>query len=323
MHNFSSKTTLEPITQQFLDKINSSTEKPIYELSPEDARTVLSEVQNIDTEKLFADISDNKIPGGPNGTINIRIIKPRNQEERLPAILYFHGGGWVLGDKETHDRLVREIANGAKAAVVFVDFVRSPESKYPDLNEEAYAVTKYIADNGFVFNIDSSKLAVVGDSVGGNMATVVALLAKERGGPKIDYQVLFYPVTDANFETESYNKFANGYWLSKEAMKWFWNAYLPDENERKNYKASPLNASIEQLEGLPPALVITNEFDVLRDEGEAYARKLMEAKVDTTAIRLIGAIHDCVMLNALANTQTTRAALSIAVAKLKEVLHNN
>ncbi len=236
--------------------------------------------------------------------------------------MYFHGGGWILGDKDIYNRLVREISNGAQVAVVFVDYSKSPESQYPVAIEEAYAATKYISENGNSFNLNSSKLAVMGDSVGGNMATVVALLAKERGGPKIDYQVLFYPVTDANFETESYREFANDYWLSTEAMKWFWNAYLPDENARKNHTASPLNSSIEQLKGLPPALVITNECDVLRDEGEAYTHKLIEAGVKTTAIRLLGTVHDCVMLNAIADTPAVRAAIELANVKLNQVLNS-
>lgn len=322
MNEFSPKKhIIEPITQKFLDNINSLKGSPIYELSIEEARNVLLKVQDIGISKLPADIEDIIIPVGPSGNTNIRIIRPENNESKLPTVIYFHGGGWILGDKNIYDRLVREISNGAKAAVVFVDFSRSPESQYPVAIEEAYAATKYIAENGNEFNIDSSRLAVMGDSVGGNMAAVVTILAKERGGPKIDYQVLFYPVTDANFETESYKEFAQGYWLSTEAMKWFWNAYLPDENEHKKHTVSPLQASVEQLNKLPPALIITNEFDVLRDEGEAYAHKLIEAGVKTTAIRLLGTIHDCVMLNPLADTPAVRAAIELVNVKLNQILN--
>lgn len=310
------KHIIEPITQKFLDNINSLEGPPIYELSPSEARNVLLKVQDINIPTLPADIEDYTIPAGPKGEIDIRIIRPENNKSKLPVIMYFHGGGWILGDKKVYDRLVREISNGSQAAVVFIDFDRAPESQYPIAIEEAYAVTKYVSERGNEFNLNSAKLAVMGDSVGGNMATVVTMLAKERGGPNIDYQVLFYPVTDANFETESYKEFANGYWLSTEAMKWFWNAYLPDENERKKHTVSPLQASIEQLKGLPPALVITNEFDVLRDEGEAYAHKLIQAGVETTAIRLLGTVHDCLMLNALANTLAVRAAIELANIKL-------
>lgn len=322
MNEFSPKKhVIELATQQFLNTINSSGGSPIYELSPTEARKVLSKVQDVKVTKLPADIEDITIPTGPKGKTNIRIIRPKDNKTHLPAVMYFHGGGWILGDKNIYESLLREISNGAQAAVVFVDYDRSPESQYPIAIEEAYAATKYISENGNSFNINSSKLAVMGDSVGGNMATVVTILAKERGGPKIDYQVLFYPVTDANFETESYKEFANGYWLSKEAMKWFWNAYLPNENERKKYTASPLQASIEQLRNLPPALVITNECDVLRDEGESYAHKLIEAEIDTTAVRLLGTVHDFAMLNALTDTPAVRVAINLANIKLYQAFN--
>lgn len=321
MNDFSSKKhIIEPSTQKFLDNINYSKGPAIYELSVEEARNVLSKVQDIDVNKLTADIEDSTIPVGPKTKINIRIIRPKDNKSKLPVIMYFHGGGWILGDKNIYDRLVREISDGVQAAVIFVDFDRSPESQYPVAIEEAYAATKYISENADYFNVNTSKLVVIGDSVGGNIATVVTLLAKERGGPKINYQVLFYPVTDADFETESYKEFSDGYWLSKEAMKWFWDAYLPDKNERKKYTASPLQATIEQLKGLPEALIITNECDVLRDEGEAYAHKLIEAGVKTTAVRLLGTIHDCVMLNALANTPAVQAATELVKTKLTMLL---
>lgn len=312
------KHIIEHTTQQFLNSVNSQGGSPIYELSPEDARKVLSKVQDIKIDKLPADIGDYSIPAGPNGKINIRIIKPKNNTPNLPAIMYFHGGGWILGDKNIYDRLVREIANGVNAAVIFVDYEKSPEARYPIAIEEAYAATKYISENGESLDIDSSRLTVMGDSVGANMSTLITILAKERGGPNIGYQVLFYPVTDSDFETESYNEFENGYWLSKEAMKWFWDAYLPEINERKNYAVSPLQATLDKLKGLPPALIFTNEFDVLRDEGEAYAHKLIEAGVKTTAVRLLGTIHDCVMLNALSDTPAVRGAMELVNIKLKK-----
>lgn len=304
---------LEPITKAFVEKINKLDGKPIYELSPKDARKVLDDLQAAtEVAKLPADIDDRNIPVGPKGQVSIRMVRPKGNNETLPVVMYFHGGGWVLGDKDTHDRLVREIANGAKAAVVFVNFTPSPEAKFPVPIGEAYAATKYIAENGKNLNLDTSRIAVVGDSVGGNMAAAVTLLAKERGGPKIVYQVLFYPVTDANFNTPSYQQFATDIWLTREAMKWFWNNYLPDEGARKQPTASPLQAPIDQLKGLPPALVIVDENDVLRDEGEAYAHKLIEADVRVTAVRYLGTIHDFVMLNALANSTATRSAIALA-----------
>lgn len=232
--------------------------------------------------------------------------------------MYFHGGGWVLGDKHTHDRLIREIANGANAAVVFVNYTPSPEARYPIAIEEAYAATSWVAENAPALKIDPARLAVVGDSVGGNMAAAVTLLAKERGGPKIIFQLLFYPVTDANFETPSYQQFSGGPWLTREAMRWFWNQYAPDINVRAEPTAAPLKATTGQLEGLPPALIITGENDVLRDEGEAYARRLMQAGVQVTATRYLGTIHDFVMLNAITQTPAPRAAIAQANDALRK-----
>jgi len=205
-------------------------------------------------------------------------------------------------------------------AIVFVKYSRSPEAKYPKALEEAYDATKWISENGKSLNLDPSRMAVIGDSVGGNLATAVTILAKERHGPKIRYQVLFYPVTDANFDTESYRSFQEGYFLTREAMKWFWESYISNKPDLKKPTVSPLLSSVEQFNGLPPALVITGEFDVLRDEGEAYARKMMEAGVNVTACRYQGTIHDFVMLNEIADTPAARGAIEQASDKLKKVL---
>jgi acetyl esterase/lipase len=310
---------LEPATRAFVENVNKQGGTPIYELSPKDARQVLSDLQAAEVTKLPADLEDLTIPAGPEGQVSIRIVRPKGSKENLPAVMYFHGGGWVLGGKDTHDRLVREIANGANAAVVFVNYTLSPEAKYPTPIEEAYAATKYIAEKGKDLNLDTSKLVLAGDSVGGNMVAAVLLLAKERGGPNIAYQVLFYPVTDANFDTPSYKQFATGIWLTREAMKWFWNNYLPDKEARKQPTASPLQASIDQLKGQPPALIITDENDVLRDEGEAYAHKLIQAGVNVTAVRYLGTIHDFVMLNALVGTPATCSAVGLVNEILKNI----
>ncbi|WP_440948059.1 alpha/beta hydrolase [Methanosarcina sp. T3] len=311
--------SLEPATRTFVEKINREGGTPIYKLSPKDARKVLSDLQAAKVAKLTADIEDLTIPVGPEGQVSIRIIRPAGNKEILPVVMYFHGAGWVLGGKDTHDRLVREIADGVNAAVVFVNFTLSPEAKYPVQIEEAYAATKYIAENGKELNLDTSRLAIAGDSVGGNMAAAVSLLAKERGGPKIVYQVLFYPVTDANFDTPSYQKYATDIWLTREAMKWFWDNYLPDKEARRQPTASPLQASVDQLRGQPPALIITDENDVLRDEGEAYARKLMQAGVDVVTVRYLGTIHDFVMLNALAGTPAACSAIGLANENLRNI----
>ena len=309
---------LEPHTQEFVDSLASA--PPIYTLPPADARSVLVRAQSMPVGKPSAQIEDVSFPVGPTGSVPIRIIRPAGTSEALPVVMYIHGGGWVLGDRDTHDRLVREIAVGARAAIVFVDYDRSPEAHYPTAIEQAYAATRYVVDNGASLRVDPLRLAVAGDSVGGNMAAALTLMAKQRHGPKIACQVLFYPVTDADFDTPSYTQFADGPWLTKRAMQWFWDAYLPDPALRKQPTATPLNASLDQLAGLPEALVIVDENDVLRDEGEAYARKLSNAGVRVTSTRYNGAIHDFVMLNALADTPATRGAIAQAVGALRGAL---
>jgi acetyl esterase len=309
---------LELHTQQFVDGLAGAL--PIHTLSPIDARTVLERVQSAPVGKPSAQIEDIAFPVGPTGSVPLRIVRPVGTTEVLPVVLYFHGGGWILGGRDTHDRLVKEIAVGAKAAVVFVDYARAPEARYPVAIEQAYAATRYAVDHGVSLRIDPLRLAVAGDSVGGNMAAAVTLMARQRRGPKIAFQVLFYPVTDAGFDTPSYSRFADGPWLTKRAMQWFWDAYLPDPAARNQPTATPLNASLDQLAGLPEALVIVDENDVLRDEGEAYARKLSNAGVRVTSTRYNGTIHDFVMLNALADTPAARGAVAQAVGALKMAL---
>jgi acetyl esterase len=309
---------LELHTQQFVDGLAGA--PPIYTLSAADARSVLTRAQSAPVGKPSAQIEDVTFPVGPTGSVPVRIVRPAGTVGILPVVVYFHGGGWILGDRDTHDRLVREIAVGVKAAVVFVDYARSPEARYPVAIEQAYAATCYVVDHGASLRIDPSRLAVAGDSVGGNMTAAVTLMAKQRRGPKIAFQVLFYPVTDADFDTASYATFADGPWLTKRAMEWFWDAYLPDPGARKQPTATPLNASLDQLAGLPEALVIVDENDVLRDEGEAYARKLSNAGVRVTSNRYNGTIHDFVMLNALADTPAARGAIAQAVCALKTTI---
>lgn len=310
---------LESRIAQFVKALEAKGGTPIYKLSPADARKVLESVQAVDVKKMAADIQDVMIPGA-DGQVSIRIVRPQGNKEKLPVIMYFHGGGWILGSKETHDRLIRQIANDTQAAVVFVNYTPSPEAQFPIAIEQAYAATAYMAEHGSEYNMDGKNLVVMGDSVGGNMATVVALLAQERRGPTIKYQMLFYPVTNAEFATESYQQFAQGPWLTKAAMEWFWNAYAPDIPARKNYKMSPLQASLDQLKVLPPTLIITNEYDVLRDEGEAYAHKLMQAGVAVSAIRCLGAIHDLVLLNPIADSPVVRSAIALACLNVRKAL---
>ena len=313
--------TVENNTRLFLESLQKNSGPPIYTLTPNEARNVLSGLQSGQIQKLAAEIENKTIPGGPSGEISIQIVRPRgSRNETLPVVMYFHGGGWVLGGFDTHERLLRELANGAHAAIIFVNYTRSPEAKYPISLEEAYAATKWISENGQSLHLDSSRIVVAGDSAGGNIATAVALLAKERGGNPITFQLLFYPVTDANFDTSSYITYQEGYFLTREAMKWFWDNYLSNDTDRKEPTVCPLQASVEQLSGLPPTLIIVGENDVLRDEGEAYAHKLMQAGVITTAIRYLGTIHDFVMLNPITDSPAARGAIDQASHTLKKVL---
>ena len=312
---------LEPATQKFIDALTAAGGPPLYTLTPTAAREVLAGAQRQPVRKLPASIEDTTFPVGPTGSVRIRIVRPEGAKGTLPVVMHFHGGGWILGDKETHDRMTREIAVGANAAVVFVDYDRSPEARYPTAIEQAYAATQYVVEHGAELGVDPARLALLGDSVGGNMTAAVTLMAKKRGGPKIAFQVLMYPVTDANFETGSYITFAEGPWLTRPAMQWFWDAYLPDVDERRQAAATPLNASLAELKGLPEALIMVDENDVLRDEGEAYARKLSQAGVRVTSVRYNGTIHDFVLLNAIADTPAVRGAIHQANTALRAVLY--
>jgi acetyl esterase/lipase len=231
--------------------------------------------------------------------------------------MFFHGGGWVLGDFPTHERLVRDLVVGSGAAAVFVNYTPSPEAHYPVAINQAYAATKWVSDFGREINVDGQRLALVGNSVGGNMTAVVALIAKDKGGPEIKLQVLMWPVTDANFDTASYQQYADGRFLTRNMMKWFWDNYTTEPNARAEIYASPLRATTEQLRGLPPALVQVAGNDVLRDEGEEYARKLDAAGVDVTLVRYDGMIHDWGLLNAIRQVPGTRSLILQTSAELR------
>lgn len=289
----------------------------LFELGPEKGRLALDEVQSTAVNKLGVDIEDLTIKDGPVEHVAVRVVRPKQASASLPVVLYIHGGGWVFGNEHTHDRLIRELAVGADAAVVFPKYHLSPEAKYPMAIEECYSTLRWVAEHDRAHGLDSSRVAIAGDSVGGNMAAAVTLMSKERGGPPIHLQLLFYPVTDATFDTASYHQFAEGYHLRRDAMQWFWDQYTANPGERKDITASPLRASIEQLRGLSSALIITAEADVLRDESEAYASKLRAAGVSVTAVRFLGAIHDFVMLNALANSTAARSAIALSTAWLR------
>ena len=312
--------TVEPATQRFLDAVNSSSGPPLYTLSPTDARAVLTGAQAGEVAMPAASIEDRVLAIGPTGQTRIRLVRPEGKTGTLPVVMYFHGGGWMLGDAQTHGRLVRELVNGADIALVFVEYERTPEARFPVALEQCYAATKYIAEHAAEFAVDGARIAVAGDSAGATLAAGVTMLAKQRSGPKIGFQVLFYPVTDANFDTGSYIAFAENHFLTRRAMMWFWDAYVPNVADRSNPLASPLRATLAELRGLPPALVITGEHDVLRDEGEAYAHRLAEAGVSVIGVRYLGTIHDFVMLNGVTNTPAARSAIAMACAVLREAL---
>lgn len=309
---------LEPPALEFCE----ATSKPpfLYQIPPEEGRKAVDDVQNSEIFKPDVDEKWIDVDGGKHGKVPTRILKPKGSKGALPVVFYTHGAGWVFGDAHTHDRLVRDLCVGTGAAVVFPEYTRAPDAKYPTQNEQSYAVAKWVTEHGADEGLDGSRMAISGDSVGGNMSIVLNLMALERRDVSFKGAALFYPVTHANFETGSYKEFAEGYFLARDGMKWFWDQYIPAGSQRDEPTASPLNASEKQLSGFPPTLVITAECDVLRDEGEAFAAKLRRAGAQVTAVRYGGIIHDFVMVNSLHDTNAAKAAVAQAVAHLKEAI---
>lgn len=307
---------VEPHVLAFLERLNSSGAAPLESLTPEEARQVLEELQQqssidngVTQQRQVIDVDGREVP--------LYIVTPAHASVALPVFMFFHGGGWVLGDYPTHQRLIRDLVTLSGAACVFVDYSRSPEARFPVAIEQAYSATCWVAASGDMLGLDTSRISVVGNSAGGNMATVVCMMAKARGGPKISSQLLLWPVTDARFDTHSYQEWENGYFLTRGMMEWFWNNYLDGHDQRRLHLVSPLQATREQLSGLPPALIQTAEFDVLRDEGEAYARALALAGVEVSCVRYNGLIHDFGLLNPLAKVPAVRSALRQAASELR------
>ena len=309
-----SQVVLEPAAQQVADAFS----KPpfLWEMAPADARKVLVDAQSAPVSKLPVDEEWITIPSA-HGDVRVRIIRPQGATGMLPVIVYMHGGGWVLGNAGTHDRLVRELAVGARAALAFVEYPNAPEGRYPTAIEQGYATAQWITRNGASKGLDASRMAVAGESVGGNMTAALALMAKERGDVTFVQQSMYYPVTDAAMNTASYEQFATGYYLARKEMEWFWDAYISDPAQRSEITASPNQATAEQVTGLPPAYLCVDEADVLRDEREAYAAKLRSAGVPVTTVRYDGTIHDFMLLNALSETRATRAAIAQATCFLR------
>ena len=306
--------------REFLKVLNSAPGKPAEQLPSKEGRAALTALQSSVKVDISGIVVTDKTIVVDGQNIMLNIVKPANAKGTLPVFMFFHGGGWVLGDFPTHQRMIRDLVVESGAAAVFVNYTPSPEAHYPVAINQAYNATKWVAENGKEIGVDGKRLAVSGNSAGGNMATVVALMAKDKKGPTIKLQVLFWPITDANFETESYNLFAKDRFLTKNAMMWMWDNYTTDPEQRKEIYAAPLQATSSQLKGLPPALVQTGQNDILRDEGEAYARKLDEAGVKVTATRYNGMIHDWGLLNPISTIPGTKSALLQAASEIKKAL---
>lgn len=311
---------IESHVKSFLNVLNSGTGKPIEQLDPVAARAVLTGAQqSVKVDLSGVEVSEKTIKA-EGQDLKLTIVRPAGDKGKLPVFMFFHGGGWVLGDFPTHQRLVRDLVVNSGAVAVFVNYTPSPEAHYPVAINQAYAATVWVAAHGNEINADGSRLAVAGNSVGGNMAAVVALMAKDKKGPAIRFQLLLWPVTDANFDTHSYEQYANGRFLTANMMKWFWDNYTTDPAARAAIYASPLRATIAQLTGLPAAFIQVAQNDVLRDEGEAYGRKMDEAGVEVTVVRYDGLIHDYGLLNPLSTVPAVRSSVLQAGAELKKHL---
>jgi len=317
--NYATDPHLDSGTKAVLKVLNSGG-APVESLSKEDARNVLVTVQNSVKVDLSGIEESEKTINADGYTVKLNIVRPEGATETLPVFIFIHGGGWILGDYPTHKRMVRDLVVLSGAAAVFVNYTPSPEAQYPQAINEIYAATKWVAEHGSEINVDGKRLAVVGNSVGGNMTGVTALMAKEKGGPDIKLQILMWPVTDTNFETESYQKYGEDRFLSTSLMKWMFDQYTTDADERKEPHLAILRNPVENLKGLPPALIQVAENDILRDEGEAYGRKLDEAGVKVTTVRYNGMIHDFGLLNPLAELPTVRSLFEHAAAELKKYL---
>lgn len=311
---------LSPGTKAFLQALNGSGVPPLETMTPEAAREVLASAQAaVKVDLSGIEETRRSITAGRYG-LTLDIVHPAGGRAGLPAFVFVHGGGWVLGDYPTHRRLVRDLVVRSGCAAIFVNYTRTPEAHYPQPVEEVYAATNWVAANGAQIGVDSSRLAIVGNSVGGNMSAVTCILAKERGGPKLQVQILLWPIVDHDFDTESYRQFGEQRFLSRSLMMWMYDLYTKDPVQRRQIYASPLRATIEQLRGLPPALIQVAESDILRDEGEAYGRKLAEAGNEVATVRHAGMIHDFGLLNGLAHEPGTLAMLELAAARLRLAL---
>ena len=310
---------LDHTTDEFVKSLELKHVPPIYTLPTNEARKLHDELARSPVQnQIPANIEDKII----ENNISIRIIRPLNNKNKLPVVIYFHGGGWILGSEDIYDSLIKQIANGANTAVIFLNYSLAPEAKYPTQIDESYRTALYISQHASEMNVDADNMVIMGDSAGGNIAIAITLMAKERKIPKIKYQILVYPITNVDMKTESYKKYADGPWVTKKAMEWSWNAYLPNSIKGNEILASPLKASIDQLRGLPPALIITDDNDVLRDEGEEYAYNLIQADVDVVAVRYLGTQHGYLTLDSLKNTPAAKNTILLINSQLRKIFGN-
>lgn len=304
--------SLEPAAEMVCEA--NSTPPLIFQLPPEEGREILNTAQDAPVYKYPAAITTVSVKTGEWGDVLVHYVRPDNIVGTPNVIFYIHGAGWVFGNLHTHDKLVRELGARTNSVIIFPEYSLSPGAKYPTAIEQCYAILSFLPEMAAQMNweMNFDTLTVAGDSVGGNMATVMTLMSKQRRGIRIHKQLMYYPVTNAYFDTESYLEFATDYYLYRAGMMWFWDQYTTSETDRNQITASPLRATKEQLQGLPDAMILNGQADVLRDEGEAYAVKLRESGVDVTAVRFQGIIHDFVMLNALDQTNGCRAAMDVS-----------
>lgn len=306
---------LEPAAEAVCNQ--SAVPPLIFQLPPEQGRKVLEEAQDAPVHKYPANISSDCVDTGAWGSIPVCFVAPEGAAIRN-VTFYIHGAGWVFGSFHTHEKLVRELSARTDSLVVFPEYSRAPEAIYPTAIEQCYFVLSHLREIiGNRFRLTGCPgLTVAGDSVGGNMAIAMVLMAGMRHGPCIQKLLLYYPVTNACFDTPSYRQFAAGYYLYREGMKWFWDQYAPSAEDRNRITASPLRAGVDRLKCFPPTMIINGQADVLRSEGEAFGEKLRCAGVEVTALRVQGTIHDFVMLNALDQTNACRTAMDASTAWL-------
>jgi acetyl esterase/lipase len=317
--NAASDPRIDPQVRAFLAEINKDS-SPFWELPQPKPQEIITALQNQTPVDMSGVTTIERTITQDGRTVKLYIMTPQHVAGKPGVLLFIHGGVWIVGNFQNHQRLLRDLVVGSGQIGVFVEYTSLPQGKYPTPTEESYAALKWVAAHADEFGADGSRIAIAGNSVGGNMTAAMTLMAKDRKGPKIALQVLFVPATDASVDTNSYHEFATDRFLSRAFMKYGWDLYAPDEKTRNNPYVSPLRASSEELKGLPPALVITAENDPLRDEGEAYARKLKEAGVAVTAIRYDGLIHDFVLLNAIHGVAGVQAALEQSSNAIRDAL---